>query len=140
MIKVAIIGAGSSFTRHITVDICSIEGLDGGTFALVDIDPKRLELAHKLVEMVVEKMGKNWKVISSTDRREVIADSDFVINQIEVHGLDTVKMEFEIPLKYGVKQHWRYTGPGGLFKTLRTLPAWMEIVAILKNWRPTQPF
>lgn len=137
MIKVAIIGAGSSFTRHLSVDILNIEGLNEGIFALVDIDPKRLELAHKLVEMVIEKTGKRWKVISSTDRREVIADSDFVINQIEVHGLDTVRMEFEIPLKYGVKQCIGDTmGPGGLFKTMRTLPAWVEIVRDIEELAP----
>ena len=70
----------------------------------MDTDPKRLELAHKLVEMVINRLGKNWKVRSSTERRDVLAGADFVINQIEVHGLDTVKLEFEIPLKYGVKQ------------------------------------
>lgn len=53
--KIAIIGAGSMFTRHFTVDILSIDGLDEGEFALVDIDPTRLELAHKLVEMVVAR-------------------------------------------------------------------------------------
>lgn len=68
--KISIIGAGSMFTRALTVDILTIEGLEEGVFALVDIDPKRLELAHKLVEMVIAKTGKNWKVISSTDRRK----------------------------------------------------------------------
>lgn len=135
--KISIIGAGSMFTRHLTVDILNIDGLDEGVFALVDIDPKRLELAHKLVEMVIEKLGKNWKVISSTDRREVIADSDFVINQIEVNGLDTVRTEYEIPLKYGVKQCIGDTlGPGGLFKTLRTLPAWIDIVRDIEELAP----
>jgi len=111
--KISIIGAGSMFTRALTVDILTIEGLEEGVFALVDIDPKRLELAHKLVEMVIAKTGKNWKVISSTDRREVIADSDFVINQIEVSGLETVRLDYEIPLKYGVKQCIGDTlGPG----------------------------
>jgi alpha-galactosidase len=135
--KIAIIGAGSMFTRHLAVDILSIAGLDEGEFALVDIDPKRLELAHKLVEMVINRLGKNWKVRSSTERGDVLAGADFVINQIEVHGLDTVKLEFEIPLKYGVKQCIGDTlGPGGLFKTLRTLPAWIDIVRDIEDLAP----
>ncbi len=135
--KIAIIGAGSMFTRHLAVDILSIAGLDEGEFALVDIDPKRLELAHKLVEMVINRLGKNWKVRSSTERRDVLAGADFVINQIEVHGLDTVKLEFEIPLKYGVKQCIGDTlVPGGLFKTLRTLPAWIDIVRDIEDLAP----
>ena len=135
--KISIIGAGSMFTRHLTVDILTIEGLEQGVLALVDIDPKRLELAKKLVEMIIAKTGKNWQVIASTDRREVLADSDFVINQIEVSGLETVRLDYEIPLKYGVKQCIGDTlGPGGLFKTLRTLPPWMEIVRDIEELAP----
>ena len=137
MTKISIIGAGSAFTRHLAADILSIPDLDAGIIALVDIDARRLELAHKLVEMVIKKLDKNWKVISSTDRREVIGDSDFIINQIEVHGLTTVKLEYEIPLKYGVKQCIGDTmGPGGLFKPLRTLPAWVDIVRDIEELAP----
>lgn len=137
MTKIAIIGAGSMFTRHIVGDILNIPGLDDGVIALVDIDGKRLELAKQLVEMVMEKLGKKLTVIASTDRREVIQDSDFIINQIEVHGLETVKLEYEIPLKYGVKQCIGDTmGPGGLFKTLRTLPDWQAILRDIEELAP----
>ncbi|GGP13259.1 alpha-galactosidase [Oceanobacillus neutriphilus] len=137
MLKISIIGAGSAFTQEITVDILMIEGIEEGTIALVDIDAERLEIAHKLVEMIVEKTGKNWTVESSTNRKEVISNSDFVINQIEVAGLSTVKYEYEIPLKYGVKQCIGDTmGPGGLFKTLRTLPAWLDIVKDIEELSP----
>jgi alpha-galactosidase len=137
MPKISIIGAGSGFTQNITVDILTIEGLNEGTIALVDNDQERLTIAHQLVEMIVKKTGKKWSVISSTNRREVIADSDYIINQIEVHGLQTVKHEFEIPLKYGVKQCIGDTlGPGGLFKTLRTLPQWIEIVKDVEELAP----
>lgn len=129
MTKISIIGAGSAFTRDIAMDILLIQGLEGGTIALVDIDERRLELARRLVLKIVEMTGKRWEVIASTDRREVIGGSQFVINQIEVGGLETVRYEYEIPLKYGVNQCIGDTlGPGGLFKTLRTLPSWIEIV------------
>ena len=69
--------------------------------------------------------------------REILPGSDFVINQIEVAGLSTVKLEYEIPLKYGVNQCIGDTlGPGGLFKTLRSLPAWLEIVADINELCP----
>ncbi|NMB11481.1 MAG: alpha-galactosidase [Firmicutes bacterium] len=138
MTKIAIIGAGSAFTRHLVIDMLHIPGFDEGTIALVDIDSKRLDLAKQLVERVMEAMGKKkWTVIASTDRREVLEGADFVINQIEVHGLETVKLEFEIPLKYGVKQCIGDTlGPGGLFKTLRTLPAWLEILKDIEELAP----
>ncbi|MCJ8013871.1 alpha-glucosidase/alpha-galactosidase [Paenibacillus sp. KQZ6P-2] len=137
MTKISIIGAGSAFTQEITTDIMLIEGVEGGTIALVDIDPERLEIARKLVEQIIELSGKKWDVIASQGRREVIGGSQFVINQIEVGGLQTVRYEYEIPLKYGVNQCIGDTlGPGGLFKTLRTLPSWMEIIRDIEDLCP----
>ena len=92
MLKISIIGAGSAFTQNIVVDILMIEGIEEGTIALVDIDAERLEIAHQLVEKITNQVGKKWSVISSTDRKKVIGNSDFVINQIEVAGLSTVKI------------------------------------------------
>lgn len=138
MTKISIIGAGSMFTRHIASDIMSIPGLEKGIIALVDIDGERLKLAQRLVEMVRERLGRDWVIQASTDRREVMGgDSDFIINQIEVHGLETVQLEYEIPLKYGLQQCIGDTmGPGGLFKTLRTLPAWAEILRDAEELAP----
>jgi alpha-galactosidase len=137
MTKIAIIGAGSFFTQHIAVDILNIDGLDGGEFALVDVDPGRLEIARKLVEKVVELKGKSFTVSSSVHRRDVLKGSRFVINQIEVAGLQTIKNDFEIPLKYGVKQCIGDTmGPGGLFKILRTVPKWLDIVRDVEELCP----
>src|SRR5690348_548578 len=88
MTKVTFLGAGSTvFARQLITDILQIEGLDEGTIALVDIDARRLELAHQIAELLVAKSGKNWRVESSTERREVLAGSDFLINTIEVAGL-----------------------------------------------------
>ncbi|GGH29068.1 alpha-galactosidase [Paenibacillus segetis] len=137
MTKITIIGAGSFFTKGLVIDILNITDIEGGVIALVDIDERRLEIVHQLVEKLIEISGKNWSVISSSDRRKVLADSTFVINQIEVNGLETVRNEFEIPLKYGVNQCIGDTlGPGGLFKTLRTLPTWISIVKDIEELSP----
>ncbi|MCL6454170.1 MAG: alpha-galactosidase [Alicyclobacillus sp.] len=139
MTKISIIGAGSAvFTKNIVVDILSIPTLEEGEIALVDIDERRLSLARQLVLAVLQLTGKEkWRVTASVNRRDVIAGSDFVINQIEVAGLQTVKYEYEIPLKYGVKQCIGDTlGPGGLFKTLRTIPEWVAIVQDVEDLCP----
>ncbi|MBS4197712.1 alpha-galactosidase [Lederbergia citri] len=137
MTKVTIIGAGSAFTQNLAVDILNIPGLDEGSIGLVDIDEYRLEIAHQLVEKIIKLTGKRWTVESSINRREILPGSDFVINQIEVAGLYTVKAEYEIPLKYGVNQCIGDTlGPGGLFKTLRTLPEWIKIVEDINELCP----
>lgn len=130
MTKVTLMGAGSTvFARSLLTDILQIEGLEEGTFALVDIDASRLELAHRLAEKLVERSGRKWRVESSTDRRSVLAGTDFLINTIEVAGMANVRHDFDLPLKYGVNQCIGDTiGPGGIFKALRTGPAWLEIL------------
>lgn len=138
MTKITIIGAGSAvFAQQMIVDALCIDGLEAGEFALVDIDPVRLELAHEIAELTVERSGKNFRVSSSTNRRESLPGSDFVINTIEVSGLETVRFDNDIPLKYGVDQCIGDTvGPGGLMKFLRTAPAWLEIVRDIESLAP----
>lgn len=138
MTKVAIIGAGSTvFTTELVTDILLSPEIPPGTFALVDIDDERLELAHRMAEHLISQTGAEWNVISSTDRQQVIAGCDTVINTIEVAGLANVRHDFEIPMKYGVNQCIGDTiGPGGIFKALRTLPAWLEILADIEDLAP----
>ncbi|HVU66196.1 MAG TPA: alpha-galactosidase, partial [Ktedonobacteraceae bacterium] len=130
MTKVTFLGAGSTvFARQLITDILHIEGLDEGTIALVDIDQARVEMAHRMAERLVEISGKKWRVESATERRHLLAGSDFLINTIEVAGLANVRHDFDIPLKYGVNQCIGDTiGPGGIFKALRTGPAWLDIL------------
>ena len=136
--KVTFVGAGSAvFARQLITDILAVDALDAGIFALVDIDATRLELAKKIAERLVELSGKRWKVEASTARLDVIAGTDYVINSIEVAGLQNVRRDYEIPLRYGVDQCIGDTiGPGGIFKALRTGPAWLEIVADIERVAP----
>lgn len=138
MTKVAIIGAGSAvFAYEIMRDVLVTPGLENGTFALVDIDPQRLELAHDIAEKLIAATGRNWNVEASTDRTKVIAGADYVTNTIEVAGLANVRHDFDIPMKYGVNQCIGDTiGPGGIFKALRTLPAWIDILHDVERLAP----
>ena len=138
MPKVTLVGAGSAvFARQVMTDILAIEGLDDGVFALVDIDPVRLELAHRIAERLVQLSGKHWSVEASTERRDLFAGSDYVVNSIEVAGLQNVRADYDIPMRYGIDQCIGDTiGPGGIFKALRTGPAWLEILADLERVAP----
>jgi alpha-galactosidase len=58
MTKITIIGAGSTvFAAKLMCDILATPALERGTFALVDIDARRLELAHQVAELLVERSG-----------------------------------------------------------------------------------
>jgi len=136
--KVTLVGAGSAvFARQLMTDILAVDGLDQGVFALVDVDATRLELARKIGERIIELSGKRWTVQASTERADVIAGSDYVINSIEVAGLKHVRADYDIPKRYGVDQCIGDTiGPGGIFKALRTGPVWLEIVGDVARLAP----
>src|SRR6266849_565332 len=138
MPKVTFVGAGSAvFARQLITDILAVDGLDEGTFALVDIDATRLELARLIAQRLVELSGKRWSVTASTERTAVLEGSDYVISSIEVAGLANVRFDYEIPMRYGVDQCIGDTiGPGGIFKALRTGPVWLEIVADVARLAP----
>jgi len=133
-IKVTLFGAGSGFTPRLMNDVLRMPGNRGGTIAPVDIDAKRLAVMVKLVTRLTEQLARTeelplWTVIASTDRREVMAASDYLINCIEVNGEDCVSHENDIPAKYGIDQCISDTiGPGGLFKALRTVPVFLAVL------------
>lgn len=130
-IRVAMIGAGSFFTNSILKDVVLVPGALGGELRLIDIDQDRLALTLRLMEKIVEVAGVSdrWTLRASTDRKELLPGVDYVVNCIEVSGLDCVRIDNDLPLEYGVSQNIGDTiGPGGLFKGLRTIPVWLEIL------------
>jgi len=129
-IKVTVLGAGSGFTPTLVNDILRIPSDQGGTIALVDIDIERLETMHKIISNLTVKLGKeNWKVEASPDRTTVLPGSDYLICCIEVSGTACVRFDNDIPAKYGINQCIGDTiGPGGLFKALRTVPVFLEVL------------
>lgn len=129
-IKLTMLGAGSGFTPRLVNDVLRIPGGRGGVIALVDIDLQRLRTMKRVVEKLVGELGvTGWKVVASPDRRKVLSGTDYVVNCIEVSGVECVVHDNDIPLKYGVDQCIGDTiGPGGLFKALRTIPVFLEVL------------
>jgi alpha-galactosidase len=136
--KVTFIGAGSAvFSAELMRDILAVPDLDVGVFGLVDVDPERLALAREIAAGLIALSGKRWAIQASLDRREVLPHTDYLINSIEVAGVPNVRKDYEIPLRYGVDQCIGDTiGPGGLFKALRTLPSWLEILRDVERLAP----
>ncbi len=118
------IGAGSVvFCKNLTGDILSYPEFKGATFSYMDVDPGRLEVGAALCRNVGNALGANPKIEPTLDRREALRGADFVINMVQVGGFDATLVDFEIPRKYGLRFTIAdTTGPGGLFRALRTYP------------------
>lgn len=125
--KIVIIGAGSGFGSRLSVDVLSRPPLEHTTVALCDIDAHKLKTVHDYVEKVIEGNDLPARVVSSTDRMEVLKDADFVVTAVSIGGPayydEPYSSEMGIPKKYGITQTVGDTvGAGGVFRALRTAP------------------
>ncbi|MBI4978012.1 MAG: hypothetical protein HZC28_11045 [Spirochaetes bacterium] len=138
MPKITLLGAGSGFTQPLFTDILNIEGLDEGVIGLVDIDADRLAINVKLLNRILTLLKKTkWRIEASTDRKKILPGTDYLISTIEVSGVQCVRHDNDIPLKYGIDQCIGDTiGPGGVMKTLRTLPPFIGILEDAKKLCP----
>ena len=125
MPKIAMIGAGSTvFAKNLLGDILGFPELADSTIALMDIDAERLRTSEIVARKVGQAVGARPNVFATTDRREALADADYVINMIQVGGYEpSTVIDFEIPKKYGLRQTIADTlGIGGIMRALRTIP------------------
>lgn len=139
-INVTFVGAGSMFCPVLARDILCTPGAERGEIRLIDTDADRLATMHTIVQKLLAPTGREsgWAVKSSTDRKDLLAGSDYVICSVEVAGLACVGMDNDIPLKYGIDQCIGDTiGPGGLFKGLRTIPVFIEILKDMARLCPS---
>lgn len=138
MPKIVIIGAGSVvFAQKLITDIITFPALRESALALVDIDEERLELITRLTERLKEQEHLPITVEAAKDRRKVLKGAHYVINMIQVGGLDAYRLDVEIPRKYGIDQTVGDTlGPGGVFRALRTIPVLLEICRDIEELCP----
>jgi len=138
MPKIAMIGAGSIvFCKTLMNDLLATEALQDSTFALMSRTWPKLERMKDFVERVVRENGLPAKVYATLDRREALQDADYVIVMIQVGGLEAFRLDYEIPLKYGVDQCIGDTlGPGGVFRALRTIPVLLDIARDMEELCP----
>lgn len=138
-INITFLGAGSGFCPSLCRDVLLIDGADRGEFRLCDIDQDRLSTMHQVIARLIRQTGREngWTVRSSVDRRQLLPGTDYAVCCVEVSGTECVALDNDIPLKYGVDQCIGDTmGPGGLFKGLRTVPVFLEILRDMRELCP----
>jgi alpha-galactosidase len=142
MIKIALVGAGSVvFTRQLLADLLRYPELRDVEIALHDIDPERLEVATGIANQTNAELAGAAKVTASAERREVLDGADFVINMIQVGGIDATRVDLEVPAQYGLRQTiGDTTGVGGIFRALRTFPVLSGILADMTQVCPQATF
>ena len=127
--KMVVIGAGSIFfTRALAVGLCKNPRYRGGALSLVDTNPEMLDVMDRLCRRIVSETGADLRVEAHADRKKALPNADFIVLCFSNKGVDLRETETKIPAKYGILQpSGDSIGPGGLFRSIRTIPAVLEV-------------
>ena len=142
MPKIAMIGAGSLvFCKTLSMDILSTDALKTSEICLMSRTRPKLDQMEKFLNRVVKNNGLSTNIWSTLQRKEALKDADYVINMIQVGGVDAFKHDYEIPMKYGVDQCIADSlGPGGVFRLLRTAPVLIDMMKDMEELCPDALF
>ncbi len=136
---ITVIGAGSaSFGENTLSAILRSKKLRGSTLRLVDRNPDSLDIVHRLANRLNVEWEAGFTVSAHTDHREALDDAQFVVNAIEVGARENLwRRDFEIPMKYGVRQPYAENGgPGGFAHAARNIGPILQIARDMEQACP----
>lgn len=139
MTTITVIGAGSaSFGENTLAALMRSKKLKGSTLRLVDRNAQSLDIVHRLAKRLNEEWQSGINISAHTHHKEALDGADFVVSAIEVGPREELwKSDFNIPLKYGVRQPYAENGgPGGFAHAARNVKPVLEIVRDMEQACP----
>ena len=125
--KIAIIGAGSSYTPELVLKLSEMnEQLPVSEIALMDIDENRLSIMYGFCQRYAKSLNYSVNFTKTNDIRRVVENANFVVTQIRVGGNKARAVDEKISISHG-QIGQETTGAGGFMKALRTIPAMVDI-------------
>jgi 6-phospho-beta-glucosidase len=121
--KLAVVGAGSTYTPEL---VAGLAGLEIERLALHDVDAGRLEVVGGLAGRMLERERFVGELSLGGDLERAVEDADFVLVQIRVGGQAARLRDETAPLPCGCIGQ-ETTGAGGFAKAMRTVPVVLEI-------------
>ena len=135
-LSISILGGGSAYTPGLVQGfINKSKDVPLDRLVLMDIDGHKLDTVGHVVRHMLETALPKCELRLTTDRDQAIRNTDFIICQIRVGGLQSRHIDESIPIKHRVVGQ-ETTGPGGLAMALRTIPVMVEIAAEIQEKNP----
>jgi 6-phospho-beta-glucosidase len=126
-VKVAVIGAGSTYTPELVSGLGrERDAIDVRELVLHDIDAERLEVVGGLAQRMLDRQGYDGRLEQTGDLDRALDGADYVLVQIRVGGQEARLRDETVPLACGCIGQ-ETTGAGGLAKAFRTVPVVLEI-------------
>ena len=141
--KIVVIGAGSaSFGENTLSALMRSPQLKGSTLALVDRNSTNLDIVYRLAQRLNNEWESGITLSAHTHHKDALDGAQFVVSAIEVGPREELwKSDFEIPLKYGVRQPYAENGgPGGFAHAARNVKPVLEIARDMEQACPNAWF
>lgn len=136
MLKVAVIGGGSSYTPELVMGfIARTTTFPISELCLMDMDSARLSIVGDFARRIVKQHGSPFKVELSTDQREAVKRASYVITQLRVGQMHARREDEYLGQRHGLIGQ-ETTGIGGMAKALRTIPVILNIANDIREVAP----
>ena len=133
MLKVAVIGGGSTYTPELVNGfLMRVDQFPLDELWLMDIDEERLKVVGGFAQRMVEAKGTPFKVFLTTNQREAVAGASYVTTQLRVGQMEARRRDEYLGLRHGLIGQ-ETTGVGGMAKALRTIPIILKIAADMRE-------
>jgi len=133
MLKVAVIGGGSTYTPELVNGFLSrMEQFPLNELWLMDIDEERLKVVGGFAQRMAEAKGSPFKVVLTTNQRDAVRDASYVTTQLRVGQMEARRRDEYLGLRHGLIGQ-ETTGVGGMAKALRTIPVILKIAADMRE-------
>lgn len=133
MLKVAVIGGGSTYTPElINGFLARKDSFPVDELWLMDISQERLDVVGRFAQRMVEAKGSPFKVILTTDQREAIRGANYVITQLRVGMMEARRNDEYLGKRHGLIGQ-ETTGVGGMAKAMRTIPVILNVARDLQE-------
>ncbi len=136
MLKVTVIGGGSSYTPELIKGFLDrVDSFPLDALWLVDISQERLDIVGGFAQRMVQAHGSPFTVHLTTDRRQGLEGASYVITQLRVGGMQARRNDEYLGKRWGLIGQ-ETTGVGGMAKALRTIPVILSIAADMREVAP----
>ncbi|WP_415378856.1 glycoside hydrolase family 4 [Halosimplex sp. TS25] len=138
-VRIGYVGGGSQgWALTLINDLAQCDDVSG-TVALYDVNyegaVENAELANDVMDR--SDVPGDWTFEAHREMDDALAGADFVVCSTQDPPEETFVHDIDVPQEYGIYQTVADTvGPGGAFRSLRSIPQYREIAATVREQCP----
>ena len=138
MAKIAFVGGGSyGWMPSILGRLLRTPSCQDDQIVIMDTNPEAAEDIYQLAQGLRKRFKSGVGITRTTELAAALEGADYVSLTISTGGLEAMRVDVEVPEKYGIYQTVGDTvGPGGLSRALRNVPVMIDLGRKMEQYCP----